>query len=40
MKDELEVLPRLVCEGRLSLDTARRAIATDWRQAYRRYVLP
>ena len=41
MKDELEaVLPRLVCEGKLSLDEARRAIATDWRQAFRRYVSP
>ena len=41
MQDELEaVLPRLVCAGALSLDEARRAIATDWRQAYRRYVSP
>ena len=41
MKDGLEaVLPRLVCEGKLSLDGARRAISTDWRQAYRRYVSP
>jgi hypothetical protein len=38
-KDELEaVLPRLVCEGRLSLEEAQRAIATDWIAAYRRYV--
>ena len=41
MKDELEaVLPRLVCAGKLSLDEARRAIAADWRQAYRRCVAP
>jgi hypothetical protein len=39
MKDELEaVLPRLVCDGQLSLTDAQRAIASDWHAAYRRYV--
>jgi hypothetical protein len=41
MKDELEaVLPRLVCDGQLSLTDAQHAIATDWHTAYRRYVNP
>jgi hypothetical protein len=37
-KDYLEgLLHRLVCEGRLPLDTAREAIARDWIAAYQRY---
>jgi hypothetical protein len=37
-KDYLEnVLHRLVCAGRLLLDTARQAIAQDWIAAYQRY---
>ena len=41
MKGELEVvLLRLVCDGKLSPNEARRAIATEWRQAYRPYVSP
>jgi hypothetical protein len=37
-KDYLEnVLHRLVCSGRLPLDTARQAIAQDWIAAYQRY---
>ncbi len=41
MKDELEtVLPRLVCAGKVPIVRAQRAIATDWRAAYRRYVDP
>jgi hypothetical protein len=37
-KDYLEnVLRRLVCAGRLPLDTARQAIARDWIAAYQRY---
>ena len=40
-KNELEaVLVRLVCTGELPLNAARRAIARDWEQAYRRYVAP
>lgn len=38
-KDELEVvLNRLVCSGSLPLAEAQRAIATNWIEAYRRYV--
>jgi hypothetical protein len=38
VKDELEeLLPRLVCEGRLDLATAQRDIAVDWIAAYRKY---
>jgi hypothetical protein len=41
MKDELEaVLPRLVCARTLTLRQAQEAIATDWREAYRKYVQP
>ena len=41
MKDELEVvLPQLVCAGTLTLRQAQDAIATDWHQAYRKYVRP
>jgi hypothetical protein len=41
MKDELEaVLARDICAGVLPLAEAQRAIATDWRAAYRRYVRP
>jgi hypothetical protein len=37
-KDHLEqALNRLVCDGRMSLSYAQRAIATDWVAAYRRY---
>ena len=40
-KDTLEqVLFGQVCAGRVGLDEARRAIATDWPAAYRRYVGP
>jgi len=40
-KDRLENrLHTLVCRGRLPLDEAQRAIATDWISAYRRYVGP
>ena len=39
-KDELEALMvRLVCEHRVPLREAQRAIATDWIAAYRRYVV-
>jgi hypothetical protein len=39
MKDELEaVLARLVCNGRVSLEEARAAFATNWRDAWNRYV--
>jgi hypothetical protein len=39
LKDELEaVLPRLVCNGRVSLEEARAAFAADWRDAWNRYV--
>jgi hypothetical protein len=38
VKDQLEdLLPRLVCEGRLDLRTAQRDIAADWVAAYRKY---
>jgi len=38
-KDELEaVLPQLVCARRLTLQDAQQAIATNWIDAYRRYV--
>ena len=38
VKDQLEdLLPRLVCEGRVDLSTAQREIATDWVAAYRKY---
>jgi hypothetical protein len=40
-KDRLEDrLHTLVCHGRLPLDDAQRAIATDWIAAYKRYVGP
>lgn len=39
VKDQLEDrLRELVCEGRLDLATAQRAIATDWIAAYRKYL--
>jgi hypothetical protein len=38
-KDELEnTLHRLVCDRRLSLDEARHAIASNWTEAYKKYV--
>ena len=38
VKDQLEdLLPRLVCEGRLDLRTAQRDIAANWVAAYRKY---
>jgi hypothetical protein len=38
VKDQLEdLLPRLVCEGRVDLRTAQRDIAADWVSAYRKY---
>lgn len=38
VKDQLEdLLPRLVCEGRVDLRTAQRDIAVDWVAAYRKY---
>jgi hypothetical protein len=38
VKDQLEdLLPRLVCEGRVDLRTAQNDIATDWVSAYRKY---
>ena len=38
VKDQLEdLLPRLVCEGRIDLRTAQREIAGDWVAAYRKY---
>lgn len=38
-KDELEaMLPQLVCARTLSLEDAQHAIATNWIDAYRRYV--
>lgn len=41
VKDRLENhLHALVCDGRLDLGTAQRAIATDWVAAYRRYLGP
>lgn len=40
-KDRLESrLNDLVCSGALSLDTARAAIASNWMDAYRRYIGP
>ena len=40
-KDGLKrVLHRLVCEGRLPLTLAQRAIALDWTAAYRQFVHP
>jgi hypothetical protein len=40
-KDGLEyALNRLVCAGRVPLEEAQRAIASDWIAAYRRYVAP
>ena len=39
VKDELEaVLPRLVCNGHVSLEEARAALAADWRDAWNRYI--
>ena len=39
-KDELEaVMVRLVCEHRVPLREAQRAMASDWIAAYRRYVV-
>lgn len=39
-KDELEGrLHRLVCAGKVDLETAQRAIATDWIAAYKEYAL-
>jgi hypothetical protein len=39
LKDTLEnVLHGMVCSGQLTLDTARQALATDWVEAYRKYV--
>jgi hypothetical protein len=38
VKDELEqLLPRLVCDGRVDLQAAQRDIADDWIAAYRKY---
>jgi hypothetical protein len=38
-KNQLEItLDHLVCAGRLTLDEAQHAIATDWIAAYRRFV--
>jgi hypothetical protein len=38
VKDQLEdLLPRLVCEGRVDLRTAQHDIAADWVAAYRKY---
>jgi hypothetical protein len=38
VKDELEeLLPKLVCGGRLELSVAQRAIAADWVGAYKRF---
>lgn len=38
VKDQLEdLLPRLVCDGRVDLRTAQRDIAADWVAAYRKY---
>lgn len=38
VKDQLEdLLPRLVCQGRVDLRTAQREIAADWVSAYRKY---
>ena len=39
MKDELEeLLPQLVCEGKVELATAQREIASDWIAAYQNYL--
>jgi hypothetical protein len=41
VKDALEErLHQLVCDGRLDLPTAQRAIATDWISAYKKYSAP
>jgi hypothetical protein len=41
VKDVLEErLHQLVCDGRLDLPTAQRAIATDWISAYKKYSAP
>jgi hypothetical protein len=38
VKDQLEqLLPRLVCEGAISLEVAQRDMATNWIDAYKRY---
>ena len=38
VKDQLErLLPRLVCDGTITLETAQREIAADWIAAYRKY---
>ena len=38
VKDQLEdLLPRLVCQGRVDLRTAQQDIAADWVAAYRKY---
>lgn len=38
VKDELEqLLPRLVCEGKVDLETAQREIAGNWIAAYQKY---
>ena len=38
-KDELELkFYKLVCDNKMSLDEARKAMATDWITAYRKYV--
>ncbi len=38
VKDELEeLLPKLVCAGKLPLETAQRDMATDWIAAYKKY---
>lgn len=38
VKDELEeLLPQLVCEGKIELATAQREIASDWIAAYKKY---
>lgn len=38
VKDELEqLLPQMVCEGRITLAEAQRAIASDWIAAYKHY---
>ena len=39
MKDALErKLHKLVCAGKLDLKTAQRGIASDWTEAYKKYV--
>ena len=38
VKDELErLLPEMVCDGRVTLAEAQRAIASDWIAAYKHY---